>query len=82
MSEHAPFRGQPYRQVEIRSLRDCRVEILDDGGDGWMVVVHTPDPRDQLVMRNSVPHGLAALLAEAEAYVNRRANTGRLPDYP
>ena len=82
MSERIRFYGRAYQQVEVRSYRDCRLQILDDGGEGWLVVVHTPDPRDQLVLRNSVPHGLAVLIREAEEYVNRRTLGGRLLDYP
>jgi hypothetical protein len=74
---------QGLRQIELRTYRDCRLEVLDDGGDGWMVVVHAPDAPSERQLRNRVPQGLAPLLAEAKAHVDRRLGlVGVLPDYP
>ena len=65
--------------VQVRTYRGHRLELRDDGGTGWTVAVHPPGggqggdggaPAE--VLRNSVPNGLAALLAEAERRVDRR----------
>jgi hypothetical protein len=47
------------------------------------VVVHAPDAPSERQLRNRVPQGLAPLLAEAKAHVDRRLGlVGVLPDYP
>jgi hypothetical protein len=58
------------------------VEISDDRGDGWIVAVYLPDTAKPLVLRNRVPQGLAQLLKEAEAYVDRRVEAVGPVDYP
>ena len=73
---------QHMRQVEVRTYRGCHLEILDDGGDGWVVAVHNPDTSDRVLLRNSMPNGLAVLLEEAEARVDRRLGKVSFPDYP
>lgn len=73
---------QHQRQLEVRTYRDCRLEIVDDGGDGWMVAIYASDTPNRILLRNRVPHGLATLLKEAETYVDRRLRRDALPDYP
>ena len=61
--------------VQVRTYRGHRLELRDDGGTGWTVAVHPPggdDGAPPVVLRNSVPNGLAALLAEAKRRVDRR----------
>lgn len=61
--------------VDVRSYRGHRLEVQDDGGDGWRVVVHAPrGARVPSVetLRNSVPGGLGELLGEARRRVDRR----------
>lgn len=73
---------QNMKRMEIRSYRNARLEIMDDGGDGWAVAIYIADEPSRRMLRNRVPHGLAVLLSEAEAYVDRRMNDGPLLDYP
>lgn len=73
---------QHMRQVEVRTYRGCHLEILDDGGDGWVVAVHNPGTPDRLLLRNRTPNGLSVLLEEAEARVDRRLSAAPFPDYP
>jgi hypothetical protein len=68
-------------QVAIRSYRGCRLEVLDDMRDGWVIVVHTPGRRSKMVLRNSTPNGLSVLLAEAKSYIDRRFGV-RFESYP
>lgn len=70
------------RQVEVRTYRDSRLEVLDDGGDGWTVAIYASDGTGRVLLRNRTPHGLAQLLKEAEAHVNRRLGNNTLPTYP
>jgi hypothetical protein len=59
--------------VEVRTHRGHRLEVRDDGGEGWIVAVHPPrGGAPPEVLRNGVPNGLAALLAEARRRVDRR----------
>jgi hypothetical protein len=66
--------------VQVRTYRGHRLEVRDDGGDGWIVSIYLvkggalPE-----ALRNSVPNGLATLLAEAERRVDRRLD-GALDD--
>jgi hypothetical protein len=66
--------ARPTVPVQVRTYRGHRLELRDDGGTGWTVAVHPPGgdggPTDML--RNSVPNGLTALLAEAKHRVDRR----------
>ena len=71
----------PYT-IKVRSCRDARSEIRNDGGNGWTVAVHTPDTPNVLLPRNRIPQGLAQLLDEAKAYVDRRLGFGVPVDYP
>jgi hypothetical protein len=57
--------------VMVRSYRNCRLEIQDDGGEGWIVRVHDADGLASCTLRNRVPNGLEPLLAEARAQVDR-----------
>jgi hypothetical protein len=63
---------RPPQPIEIKTYRSARLEVSDDRGDGWIVNVYIPGTEKPLVLRNRVPHGLAQLLKEAEAYVDRR----------
>ncbi len=62
------------RQVELRTHRDYRLEIKDDGGDGWMVIIYASNHTDRSVLRTSVPGGLAGLLDEARSRIDRRVD--------
>ena len=73
---------QSPRQVEVRAYRGCRLEILDDGGDGWVIAIYVPGEPNPLRMRNRVPHGLEVLVQEAETMVDQRFARKLFPDYP
>jgi hypothetical protein len=73
---------RPPQPIEIKTYRSARLEVSDDRGDGWIVAVYLPDTKKALVLRNRVPHGLAQLLKEAEAYVDRRFEAVGPVDYP
>lgn len=64
--------------IQIHSYRGYRIEVRDDGGDGWEVVVY-PRPSDRgapEALRSGMPGGLAGLLAEARLRVDRRFGAG------
>jgi hypothetical protein len=64
--------------IQIHSYRGHRIEVRDDGGDGWAVAVH-PRPGDHgapETLRSGMPNGLAGLLAEARRQVDRRLDAG------
>ncbi len=63
------------RQVTVRTHRAYRLEIVDDGGDGWTVAIYAPDGSDKSVLRTSVPAGLASLLEEARSRIDRRLDS-------
>ncbi len=60
--------------VQVRTYRDHKLELRDDGGTGWAVAIHPPPgsgaPPETL--RNRMPLGLNGLLAEARRRVDRR----------
>ena len=66
------------RCVSLRSYRAFRFEIVDDGGLGWCVTIHPPTGMrpggggDAFSIRNTIPNGLAALLAAARKAVDSR----------
>lgn len=73
-------------QVGLRTYRNHRLEVRDDGGDGWCVVIHAPG-RGALqpeVLRNRVPNGLGILMDEARRRVDQKLGGGRAParDFP
>jgi hypothetical protein len=70
------------KQIQIKTYRSARMEVSDDRGDGWIVTVYLPHATKPLVLCNRVPHGLAQLLKEAEAYVDRRLGFVGPVDYP
>ena len=52
------------RGIQVHTYRGYRIEVRDDGGDGWAVVVH-PRPGDHgapETLRSGMPNGLAGLL--------------------
>ncbi|SDB74624.1 hypothetical protein [Belnapia rosea] len=61
-------------QVKLQTHRGYRLEVKDDGGDGWMVTIYTPDSSDKSVLRTSVPDGLTGLLDEARSHIDRRVD--------
>jgi hypothetical protein len=58
--------------VSLKSYRNHRLEVLDDGGDGWVVTIYEPQCGKSATLRNRVPSGLKFLVAEAEATIDRR----------
>jgi hypothetical protein len=59
--------------LQVRTYRGYRLEVRDDGWDGWVIVVH-PDAVHEATataLRNGLPHGLEHLLAEAHDLVDR-----------
>ena len=64
--------------IETRSYRGYRIEIRDDGGAGWAVVIHAPpdDTGDPAILRNEQTNSLADLLTEAHQRVDRRLDGG------
>jgi hypothetical protein len=57
--------------VLVRSHLGCRLEVQDDGGQGWIVRIHDPRGAVSLTLKNRVPNGLEPLLAEARQQVDR-----------
>lgn len=77
--------ARPIR-LQLRTYRGHRLELRDDGEAGWTVAIHplrggaAPE-----VLRDGVPTGLAALLAEAQRRVDRLLDGGgpdTAPDGP
>lgn len=61
------------RRLGFRTYRNHRLELLDDGAEGWIVTVRGPDGGGVLTMlRNRVPNGLGTLIEEARREVDRR----------
>ena len=70
--------------VQLRTHRHHRLEVRDDGGEGWCVVIHAPgDGARPEILRNRVPNGLGTLMGEARRLVDQRLD-GRAPspDFP
>jgi hypothetical protein len=66
-------------KVQLQTYRNHRLEVRDDGGDGWCVVIHVPgDGARSEVLHNRVPNGLRALMGEARRRVDQRLE-GRAP---
>ena len=66
--------------MKVRTHRDHRLELRDDGGTGWTVAIYPlRGGAPPEVLRDGAPKGLAALLAEAERRVDRRLEGA--PDY-
>jgi hypothetical protein len=60
------------RRVSMQTYRYHRIELLDDGSDGWVVRIHAEGGGTAaVVLRNAVPNGLPVLLSEAKARVDR-----------
>ncbi len=61
-----------FRRVGMRHYRRYRLEMLDDGAEGWAVTIHPPAGAEgRVVLRNKVPSGLSVLVEEAEGHVDR-----------
>ncbi|MBL6081357.1 hypothetical protein JMJ56_25505 [Belnapia sp. T18] len=60
------------RQVGVENYRDHRIEVQDDGAEGWMLTIFEPNTYETSTLRCSVPDGLAVLLDEARSRVDRR----------
>jgi hypothetical protein len=62
------------RRVGFRTYRDHRLELLDDGAEGWVVKVRAPGVTGGpcLMLHNRVPNGLSVLVEEARREVDRR----------
>jgi hypothetical protein len=60
--------------MQVRAYRGHHLELRDDGGTGWTVLVYPPPGRGGTpeVLRNRMPSGLEGLLAEALRRVDRR----------
>lgn len=65
---------QPPVRVRIVTHRSFRIEVIDEDGAGWRVILWPPDggtPAPE-ILRNYMPSGLDPLLAEARARIDRR----------
>lgn len=71
-------------KVQMQTYRNYRLEVRDDRGDGWCVVIHAPgDGAPSEVLRNRVPNGLHALMSEARSRVDQKLGGRALaPDFP
>ena len=56
------------RRVTLTTYRRHWLEVFDDQGDGWHVVIHPPVAAGRIPLENRVPSGLAVLVAEARAH--------------
>ena len=70
------------RRVTMTTYRRHRLEVFDDLGNGWQVVIHPPVAAGRITLQNRVPSGLAVLVAEARAQVDRRIMPNVPEDYP
>lgn len=68
------------QRVLVRHHRGHRLDIRDDGGDGWIVFIHHPasagpgEASHKLLSR--VPNGLGQLIVEAQRIIDRRLDGG------
>jgi hypothetical protein len=67
--------------VLVRSHLGCRLEVQDDGGQGWIVRVYDRAGAMSLTLRNRVPNGLEPLLAEARHQVDRAYGMAERPPW-
>lgn len=85
-AEGDPGEGQMPRsaKVQLRTYRHHRLEVRDDRGEGWCVVIHGPgDAAPPEVLRNRVPNGLGTLMGEARRRVDQRLDgCAPAPDFP
>jgi hypothetical protein len=65
--------------VLVRSHLGCRLEVQDDGGQGWIVRVYDSRGGVSLTLRNRVPNGLEPLLAEARERVDQAYGVSKGP---
>jgi hypothetical protein len=66
--------ARPPVSVRLLTYRSFRIEVFDEEGSGWRVIVRPPaggHPAPE-VLRNHMPAGLEPLLAEAKARIDRR----------
>ena len=57
--------------VMLKTYRGWRIEVRDDGGQGWLAIIREPQTGLATTLRNRVPQGLEPLLAEARSRVDR-----------
>ena len=70
------------KRVEVRRYRGIALEVLDDGRHGWAVTVYLGDADGGRVMlRDHRPEGLAALVKQAQAEIDRRLGALPAPDH-
>ncbi len=71
---------RPPVSVRLLTYRSFRIEVFDENGSGWRVIVRPPQGEDPTpdILRNHMPHGLEPLLSEAKARVDRRV-LGSIP---
>ena len=68
------------RSLEVRHYRNSKMEIREEG-DGWAVAIYCSG-RNLTILHNRVPHGLDALIREAQMLVDRLLDGPSLADYP
>jgi hypothetical protein len=66
--------ARPPVSVRLLSYRRFRIEVFDEDGSGWRVIVRPPEGGHAApeILRNHMPRGLEPLLAEAKARIDRR----------
>jgi hypothetical protein len=71
---------RPPISVRLLTYRSFRIEVFDEDGSGWRVIVRPPQGADATheILRNHMPHGLEPLISEAKARIDRQV-TGSLP---
>lgn len=63
-------------RVGLRTYRLHQLEVIDDGGSGWRLVIYAGrDRRPVARLQNAAATGLAALIAEAQLRVDRLIET-------
>jgi hypothetical protein len=69
---------QGMTRVGLRTYRAHRLEVWDDAGAGWCVVIYRPVAarRRTEALRNHMPNGLEDLMEEARRRVDRALDEG------
>jgi hypothetical protein len=63
----------------VKSYRGCRLEVQDDGGEGWTVNVTDRHGGHVAILRNCVTQGLSVLLEEARCQVDKAQGHAQRP---